>query len=434
MAVGIQNFQTLFKTFYDRDSLPWLIPDNLPLLNLIPKKDGLTGDIIDHPFKYGAAQGYSIDFATAQSAAGNAPRAARATLRCSQAYDFVEFFDKDKALSEGEGAYEDLVTSVMTGKIMDFNKNLDLDLHTSGTGWRGTVAAVPGQVNPFTGSTLAQNQIAVSTAFGLEAVFDQDQLLQAALYSGFPLANSIFPPSDGRAPTSVSSQVQVTAVDAIARTLTLTDATAFVAGSFIVQAGGSIGFNSSNTMGSIIGLDAWNPYGGVTSSDQFCSLNRSIYPTRLAGYWMDGSRLSIEDAIKRLSAKMSHGGARSTNIGLINPLDFDALDSKLSTNVRYGTVQSVTHGFDSIVINGAAGRIDMVPDPHQPQGYVRLIDPSTWEFTHKYGIPHIVDVENRTMEQGGNFDGRTARLRMYGQLRCFEPQKNGIVKLPQVNL
>jgi len=434
MAVGIQNFQTLFQTFYDRDSLPWLIPDNLPFLNLIPKKDGLSGDIIDHPFKYGAAQGYSADFATANSAAGSAPRAARATLRCSQAYDFVEFFDKDKALSEGDAAYEDLVTDVMTGKIMDFNKNLDLDLHGSGTGWRGTVAAIPGQINPFTGATLAQNQIAVATAFGLEAVFDQDQLLQAAVYTGFPLTGSIFPPADGRAPTTLSSQVMVTAVDGISRTLTLTDATAFTANSFIVQAGGAIGFNASNTYGAIIGADAWVPFGGVTQTDSFCGLNRSIYPTRLAGYWMDGSRLSIEDAIKRMSAKMSQGGARSTNVGLINPLDFDALDSKLGMNVRYGTVQSATYGFDSIVINGAAGRIDMVPDPHQPQGYVRLIDPSTWLFNHKYGIPHIVDVENRTMEQGGNFDGRTARLRMYGQLRCMEPQKNGIVKLPQVNL
>lgn len=433
MAIGIQNFQTLFQTYYGDGKLDWLVPDNLPFLNMIEKVGELSGDIIDHPFLYGTPQGYSIDFNTAMQQASNPARAARAMLRCSQAYAAVEFFDKDRALSEGDAAYADVVTTVLTGKIMDFNNQLDLDLHAGGTGWRGTVGAVAGGTNPVTGATLGTNQIFVTSALGLEAVFNQDQQIQAVAYSGYtPPTGSIFPPADGRTPTSTSNPVQITAVDAMARTLTLTDASAFTAGVYIVQSGGAIGFNTSNLYGGIIGMDAWNPYGGVTGSDLFCGLNRSIYPTKLAGYTRNFQNLSIEDAIKRGSAVMSQGGARTTNIGLLNPLDFDALDSKMGTNVRYGTVSTATYGFDSIVINGAAGRMDMVSDPHMPQGFVRLIDPTTWKLCHKFDIPHIVDVESRTMEQGANFDGRTARLRFYGQLRCMAPHKNGIFRLPQV--
>lgn len=432
MAVGIGNFQTLFQTYYPDTDLPYLIPDNLPFLNMVPKEDGLSGDVIDHPFLYGARQGYSIDFNTAAAQAGTAPRAVRAALRCSQAYSLVEFFDKDMGLSQGEAAYADLFQKTMTGAMKDFLKNLDLDLHASGTGWRGTVVAVAGQANPTTGVTLAANQIAVATGLPLEAVFDQDQLLQSATYAGFPLTGSIFPPSDGRAPSTLSSPAQVTAVDPVSRTLTLTDASAFTVNTFIVQAGGAVGFSASNLEGSFIGMDAWVPFGGVAATDNFNGINRSVYNTRLAGYSMDGSRLSIEDALKRLSARMSQGGARNANVCLINPLDWDALDSKMASFNRYSTFDTATYGFDSIVISGAAGRIDVVADPHMPQGYARLITPDTWVLRHKFQVPHIVDVQGRTVEQGLNFDGRTARLRVYAQLCCYEPHKNGIVKLPQV--
>lgn len=429
MAINIANFQSVYKTLFPESDLPWLIPANLPFLNMIEKDGSLSGDLIDQPFKYGAAQGFSTDFNTAATQAGNPNRAVRAGIRCAQAYKFLEFDDKSKGLSESsEGAYVEIVQDTVGGAIMDFNKNLDLDLHAGATGFRGVVVAVQGQQNPFnTSQTLTAGQIAVAAGYGLEAVFDQDQSLQATTYTGFTQG---VPPSDGRLPTTTSVPVQVTSVDPLGRVLTLTDASAFVVGAYICQAGGALGFNSANLNGGFAGLDAWNPYGGVTSTDNFWNINRSVYGTRLAGYWMDGSKLSIEDAIKRLSARMSQGGAQSSNIGLINPLDFDALDSKLMSGVRYGEVTTATHGFDSIVINGAAGRIDLVADPHMLQGFVRLIDPSTFVLRHRYELPHLVDVEGRTMEQALNFDGRTARLRCYAQMICRQPQKNGIVKLP----
>lgn len=434
MPAGIQNSQAFYQTFYDDQAMQWLIPDNLPFLNMIAKEDGLSGDVIDHPFLYGPAQGYSADFNVAATQAGNTSKAVRASLRCSQAYSLVEFFDKDRELSLGDAAYMDLVEPIMTGKILDFNNQLDLDLHAGGTGWRGTVGAIAGGTNPLNNATLGANQIYVMPGYGLETVFNQDQQLQAATYAGFPTVGSVFPPADGRLPTTISGPVQVLAVDPVNRVLTLSDASAFQVNSFIVQAGGAIGFNASNLYGGVIGMDAWSPFAptGIPSSDNFCGVNRSTYGTRLAGYSKDLSRFSVEDAIKRMSAIMSQGGARSSNVALINPLDFDALDSKLMTNTHYSSVQTATHGFDSIVINGAAGRIDCVPDPHQIQGYARIIDPSTWLLRHKRSIPHIVSVEDRQMEQALNFDGRTARLRGYFQLCCMAPHKNGIVKLATI--
>lgn len=431
MAVGINNFQVLYKTFYPEKDLPWLVPNNLPWLNMIAKDGNLSGDIIDHPFLYGPRQGYSIDFNTAATLAGTAPRGARAGLRCAQAYSMIEVFDKDQALSQGDAAYASLFEKVMTGSQQDFLKNLDLDLHVAGNGWRGTVIAVAGSANPNGGPTLATNQIALAKTMGLETVFEIDQMVEAATYSGFPVAGTIYPPADGRSPTTVSSKVQVTAVDSNFNVLTLSDASAFTVGAFVNQAGGSVGFSTTNLEGSFIGMDAWNPYGGVSSNDSFVGINRSGYSTKLAGYTMDGSKYSIEEGIKRLAARMSQGGAGRDTVALVNPLDWDSVDTKLSSNARYSSFDTATFGFQSIVINSALGQLNLVNDPHQPQGYARIVTPSTWKLYHKFALPHVVDVEGRTMEQGLNFDGRTARLRAYAQQVCFAPHKNGIIKLPQ---
>jgi hypothetical protein len=433
MAVGIANFQTLFQTFYPETDLSYLIPDNLPFLNAITKTNRPSGDAIDHPLLYGTPQGYSADFNSAQSQSGTAPRAVRATLRMSQAYKMIEFFDKDMLLSQGDNAYADLFQKTVEGAFLMFYNQMDIDCHGSATGWRGTVAALPATANPTNGATLAANTIALTSAMPLEAAFDQDMMVQFATYSGFPLSGSIFPPSDGRAATTLSPAVQILQVDPIAQTLLLSDASAATVNSFVVISGGAIGFSSANLNGGLIGLDSWNPYGGVPATgDNFCGINRAVFNTKLAGYYFDGSKLSIEDAVKRLSAKMSLGGARSSSLCLMHPLDFDALDSKLMTFSRYSTYDTASYGFQSIVIMGAAGRIDVVSDPHQPRGFARLVDPSVWTMYHVLGLPHVVDVDGRTAEQGLNFDGRTARVRAYMQLACFEPHKNGVVKLPQI--
>ena len=140
---------------------------------------------------------------------------------------------------------------------------------------------------------------------------------------------------------------------------------------------------------------------------------------------------SMEGAIKGLSSRMSQGGASSSRVCLMNPGDFDLLDSKMTTFARYSDFQTATFGFNSILINGAAGRIDVICDPHQVAGYARLIDPDTWVLRHAGELPHVVDIQGRTVEQGLNFDGRTARIRAYPQIFCMQPHKNGIVKLPQ---
>lgn len=431
-AAGIASTSGLFRTLYPEDSLPWLIPDNLPFLHLIEKEGGVSGQVIDHGFLVSPGQGYSTDFNRAAAQAGGSPVTANAAIRMSQCYQMLELLDKDQLLSQGPGAYADLFETMCTGVIKNVFKNLDLDAHLAGNGWRGTVVAIAGQVCPYNPKiTLAANQICMAKAYALETVFELNQFIQGATYAGYPTTGSIFPPSDGRTPTTLSNDVQITAIDPMNNILTLSDASFFAVNTFVHMSGGAVGFSSGNLNGGLIGLDGWQPFSGVSANDSFCSINRYPYSTRLAGYWSDQSQNSIEGAIKALSSRMSQGGASTSNVCLMNPGDFDMLDSKLTTFARYSSFDTATYGFNSIIINGAAGRIDVICDPHQPQGFARLIDPSTWVLRHAGGLPHIVEIQGRSVEQGLNFDGRTARIRAYPQIFCRQPHKNGIVKLPQ---
>jgi hypothetical protein len=417
MSVGISTFQTLFQTYYPESDLPYLVPDNLPLLNMIPKEGGLSGDVIDMPFLYGAKQGVSQSFDAAAAQSGGSPNSVRPTVRCSQMYDIVEFLDKDWVLSQGEAAYADLFQKTMTGAMMAFNNEMDLLLHAEGNGVRGQVSSVSTNVITLTSTG--------SYALPLETTFEVGMQVQPATSA----------PVDGSVPAGLGSPVTITNVDGDARTITVSDGSVFdsTTNKYIVVRGNGIGFSASNTNGALIGLGAFNPYTAPSASENFLGIDRTRYTTRLAGYRYDGSSRSIEDAIKRLAAKMSMGGVKSASVALVNPLDWDSLDSKLGSNVRYSSVQSVTYGFDSIVLNTAAGRLDVVSDPHQQLGYCRVLDPSALVLRHALTLPHLADIQGRTQEQGANFDGRTVRLRAYMQLCLKDPRKLGIVKLPQIS-
>lgn len=426
MAVGVSNFSVLYQTFYPDTDLPYLVPENLPFWNLLPKEDGLSGQTIDHPWLYGTKQGFSLSFDAAQAQAGNAPNGLRAVVSASQGYQVLEFNDKDEVLSQGEAAYADLFQKTMTGAFKDFYNRLDIQAHIGNSALAQVVAVSGGVVN---GITLVANQIAVNT-FGAAGVGGFSPETWAEV--GMQLQASTTAPTDGTVPSVTGNIATVTAVDAVNRIITLSDASAFTTSNYIYQRGNALGFSSANFLGGIVGMDNWVPMTAPTSADNFLGVNRSVYGSRLSGYRYTGTSRSIEDAIKRLGALMSQGGAMNATVCLLNPLDFDALDSKMTTFNRYSSFSTATYGFDSIVVSTAAGRVDCLPDPHMAQGFARLITPDSWLFRHKLQVPHIVDIQGRTAEQALNFDGRTARMRFYGQLLCLRPHENGIVALPQV--
>lgn len=418
MAIDRNAFSTLYQIYYPDAELPYLIPENLPLLHMLlgGNTDGqVSGSITDMPWLFGPATGVSNTFSVAQQASNNAPQSIRPQVRLSQLYKLIDFQDKDELLSQGEAAYGQLMEETIKGARMEFLNQLDQQCHYNGTGNRGQIASVSGSTWTLTGSG------------SVETVFEINQQL---------VLNSTNL-SDGTAPVFQEGPFTITNVNANGGALSITvDHAAVVGGvgSYVAFNGDTAGFSSALLNPNIIGLDAFNPFTAVSGSDNFLGVNRSVYPTRLTGYRFDGSQRSVEAAVKRLATLMSQGGVTAGGAkALLNPLDMDQLEDKLASYQRFTQSQLGLFFFDAVALSSPLGRIECVSDPHQQQGFGRLVVPGALQLQYKNGLPHLATLSGGIdQEFGQNFDGRSVRMRAYAQVRCLDPRKLGVVALPAV--
>ena len=416
MAIDRASFSTLYQTYYPDAKLPWLVPKNLPLLNMVlgGNTDGqVSGLQTDMPWLYGPSTGVSPSFAVAQQQSNAAPQTLRPTVRLSQLYKLIDLSDKDELLSQGVAAYGDLMETVIEGARMEFLNQLDQHLHYNGSGVRAAIVSV-------TGANVTLNQTG-----SIETVFER----------GHQLVITSTNPTDGTAPIVVEGPFTILSVnsDLGGSIITLDHAPVSTSG-FIAINGATAGFSSALLNPNIVGLDAYNPFTPVTAGESFLGVDRSVYRSRLSGYRFDGSQRSTEAALKRLATLMAQGGVvGGSAMALLNPVDLDQLGDKLASYQRMSQTSIGMFFFESIALNTPLGRLDCVADPHQQAGFARIIMPGAVQLQFKNGLPHIATLSGGVdQEFGQNFDGRSMRMRAYAQQRCLDPRKLGIVALPAV--
>lgn len=430
MAIGISSFQTLYQTYYPDSELPYLTPKDAVLLNMFlgGNTDGqVSGDVVDMPWLYGPAAGVSQSYSTAANLANNAPTALRPTVRMSQVYKNMSFLDKDNVLSEGEASYGELMETTVKGVRNDFLSNVDQLLHQNGSGVRAAVTytTANGALLPLVSSV---SNLATSGSAGApvgQTIFEKNDSVVLTSTN----------PSDGTAPTIVAGPFTVSSVDGNANTVTLsadpglTNATVYG----IAKTGDTLGFNSALLLPSLIGVAAYNPYGGPSSGESFLGVDRSVYGTRLAGTYFDASSgYSIEQGLRKALTGMKNTGVETGGVtACLYPDDFDSLDFKLASQNRYQSHEVGVVFMDSIAINSTMGRCSVVVDVHQEKGRARFYAPNAIQLMYRGGLPHFATLDTGLSEQWGqNYDGREKRMRAYLQTRCRDPRKLAVCKLP----
>lgn len=436
--IGIGSFETLYQTYYPDAELPYLVPSDLPLLNnlLGGNTDGaVSGDVIDMPWMFGTAGGVSQTYATAASYINNAPQAIRPQVRLSQIYKNLSWYDKDKIQSDGVASYGDLMETTVKGTRMEFLSQLDQLAHGNGSG----------NVASFTYNSASPTQIQLnSVPANLTGDTTGAQLGSPVGQTMFEIGNGLVitstNPKDGTAPTvAAAGPFVISSVDGVNNILTVNTlaAAGLTSGNVygIAADGNTMGFNSALLLPSIIGVGAYNPFGGVATSDAFLGVNRSKYNTRLSGTSADVSTgFSIEQGIRRVLTLMKNAGVPSGGIVVhMNPTDMDALDFKLQTQSRYTSTQLGVFFFDAIAISSTLGRVSVVADTHQEQGFFRVYAPGFAQLMYRDGLPHFAKLNTGLDQQwGATYDGREMRMRAYLQVRCTDPRKLGIGKLPNI--
>lgn len=183
--------------------------------------------------------------------------------------------------------------------------------------------------------------------------------------------------------------------------------------------------NPSTNATKIKGLSAWIPLVEPTTGDSFWSVDRSIYPTRLAGHRLNDPTAPTEDSVMALAEVMHERGA-APDMCLVSPRQFTKISKRRQAQVIYeGAGGNANYGFMTFQIATSAGMIPVYADSDCPEDRGYLLTQDTWRIKH-LGLPEIVTTDGLTALRRPGLDQIEVRSRYYAQPVCYAPGENGV--------
>lgn len=428
------NVQVL-KELYTDDS--WVMKDLVyagnPALALLPKDesaDGMGGKSFPVPVIYGAGQGRSATFATAQ---GNqtAPSLGEFFVTTISNYQIVTIDNRFmEATRNNTGAFMDGATMNVNTGITNITNDLAHDLFNDGSGSRGSYGLGSGSIS--TGVITLDSPASV-------VQFEPGMSLVSYSVSGTTATQS-----------TGAHQGYVIAVDPSAGTVTVSATQGGAAAtptswstSFpYLAVEGDVNFASgglgSSLMLKLAGFGAWIPATAPGGSDSFFGQNRSSQPTRLAGNRFNGSNETIEEALIDAAALVAQNrsAAGYPDYCFMNFTSYAALIKQLGSRVQYVDVKhdEIDISFEGIQVITAYGKITVLPDRNCPAQTAYLIAMKTWKLRTLGRAPKILIYGSYDSNQGlrvGTADAVEIRIGYYGNLTCNGPVANCYVSLSQ---
>lgn len=402
-----------------------LVSTNRPFLAMVPKGDSATGSTaasggpigpqtgIVHAWNYSNPQGVSQTYGVALNNQDSLTTGVQFIVQLSQFFKFLRFNAKELKMSQNNMA------AYVSSKKLNFDAaynqiglELDLACHRAGNGIIGTVTNV-------SGSTVT---VAVTTSLQ-----QWQKGMKIMSCSTFPLDGSV--PTDGGGRATVLQVAQAYSTTGYTLQLVLDNATNFDSSTnkYIALQGNALGFSATNTEGSFIGMGNWVPISDPATNDSFLSVvNRYNDVMRLSGVRVNANGRTYREAIQEAAAvSMSLDGR--PDVVLMNPIDWQKCNMELQQQARYETFNIGTMAFDSLVIQGPAGKMRLMSDPNQDVGTVRVNTLDTWKLWHMGDLVHIADEDGLTLRKDNGADAFQLEIRSWPQLVCFDPRANAVV-------
>ncbi len=405
------------------DYMKDLVYKKNPLFALLPKNEapgGFAGKYIPVPLVYGAPQGRSATFATAQSNQTAPALSSFFVYRVSN-YQLVTITNELlEATKDDAGAFVDEAKLNIDTGLRNISNDMALDIYGSGNGVRGSIAVISGSGV----ITLASAASVVNFEVGMSLV-------------SFSASGSTYTQS-----TSAAIGY-VIAVNRSSGTVSLSAAQGSTAGlptnwsvSFpLLAVEGDVTFGAHSVQTSynkITGLAGWIPTTAPSSSESFWGIDRSVDVTRLAGVRFDGSNETIEEALIDASSLVAREGGQP-DMAFMSFASYAALEKSLGSKVQYVSVKhdEADIAFQGITINAPYGQIQCIPDRNCPALTCYLLQMDTLKLRSLGKAPHILTYGMEGLEglRVGNADALEIRIGFYGNLICNAPGWNAVVTL-----
>ena len=367
-----------------------------PLLSMLRKEDGFTGNAFYYAVKGANPQGISGTFSSAQSAASSSHGLQFAASR-KKKYGVISLDGEAMAAAENAGAFADLLTQETDGVLEEQGDSLAFDLYRSGNGMRGRRASA------------STNQITLTVAddarnfkYGMTIIADDT--------------------ITGASPRTGSTTID--GVDEDAGVIDLVSAagiTSFANNDYL--------FRSGDPGTCMEGLEVLIPLTTPTVGESHRGVDRSTDARRYAGVRLDDTSASIEENIGKVGVMISQVGQKATD-AFLNPIRYWEVVRRLGAKVEYskggGTAD---YGFEYIMVHTPAGAIKVWSDPDCPTTRGFVLNLEYCFLKHLKPFVHIIEDDGRPNLRSTTADEIEARARSMSNLIIRRPGSCGVFSI-----
>lgn len=413
LVLGDVQWDAFLKELYPEGVPQDLLTRKHPFLSMVQKDGNTTGEYMVIPVMYDQPTGRSATISTLLNTTSSQPTSTTSPISPTKSAKFTPSLVEDYAATwlnmltvyktmNDRGAFVEARKREIDGILTQLGNSLSHAAYRDGTGAVGRGAS---------GITAA------SATVTLSAKSDTRYFYIGGLYHVANGATGV-----AGALRDGGDVVEVLSIDEDAGTVTFTTVvsttiTGAVDNDFFITAG--------DLNEKITGLAGWIPL-AAPSATTFFGVDRTVYPSRLAGSRLDQSTVPAEDTILDLADIMAERGSNPDRC-FVSPRQFTKMCKRLNAKVEYeGAGGDAGFGFSSVTIHTAAGPVRVTPDPDCPENRGYLLTMDTWHMKHLLELPHIVADDNIRALRRPALDQIEIRARYYAQLVCYAPIGNGV--------
>lgn len=408
-ALTTDRFRAAMKTLFPEKRLAIYGMENQPFWAYLTKQTDFYGRDTEIPIQYSpGGGGNSPTFEDAQASKNHADYAAF-TITRKRDYKIISLDAEAIEASENDkGAYLEATKLETDAQFTHLVQMLGAYLQGDGSGRIGTVTAAPSG-NTFTVSD--SDIIHFEPKMRVQSAATPFTTLRAGGAKGYMVIGS------------VNFDTNTITLDVAADTGGDTVAAYGLANADRIYAKGAFGRALSGT-------EAWIPTDRSGLATPFNGVTRSLFPSRLAGIFFDGSSYGLLECFERAFARARKESARPETVWVsYNTLTNMSLE--LGAKVVREAVQLGQFGFDSIVLNLAGGKVRFMGDPNFSDTTALATKKDTWGFKGLKTAPRFIS------RQGGSelilepaADGFEVRAGWRGEMFCRSPGQNMRITLP----
>ena len=418
------TIDALLKYYYDDGALVNETYRDNPLWAMVTKRQAIanvTGRSFIHPVVYATSQGRRVNFAQAQSA-GNATGELSVDFTVPRVQNYQDASVATQTVlstKDDRGAFTRAVTLITDDCLGNLGLDQAISMYGDGSGTRGNISSTTNVSSSQLYLAVADNALLFEVGMELDLATSETATVKAYGSAGHGLYVIAVDRING------ILTIGTTLNPATASTCNINDSVNGIP----TAADGDFIFVRGDQGLKMVGLQAWIPYGGVASNDSFLGVNRSVDPVRLAGNWLDGTQLSIEDALIQAATNVKKQSSMGVSHFFMGYSKYAQLLKSQSAKVVIEEQVNPDVSFEGIELLTSTGKVAVIPDRNCPPNYIFGLNLGTWDYIHLGDPVQIFNLDGNTWLRQPSDDGMEIRFFSFGNLVCRVPAANIIVKV-----